>query len=111
MVATAPELLLKCDFFLKKRMKELFAYVLELMLTLAKMQSNSTLMWKKLEIWGWSILKIIQAFHIVHLVLYIRCSGPVVGSLTATYWFYSDTRLLGQNTQYTELCIQYEKLE
>ena len=33
----------KVRFFLKKRMKELFAYVLEVMLTLAKMQNNSTL--------------------------------------------------------------------
>ena len=34
-VATVPELCRKCDFFLKKRMKEIFAYVLEFMLTLA----------------------------------------------------------------------------
>ena len=33
-----------CFFFLKKRMKEFFAYVLEFMLTLAKMQNNSALM-------------------------------------------------------------------
>ena len=31
----------------------------------AKMQDNSNLMWKKFEIWGWSILKAIQAFHTV----------------------------------------------
>ena len=29
-------------FFLKRRMKEFFAYVLEFMLTLAKMQNDST---------------------------------------------------------------------
>ena len=53
-----------------------------------------------------------QHFHnTVRIVLYIGCSGPVVGSLTATYYFYSDARLLSQNTQYTELCVQYEKLE
>ena len=34
----------KMCFFLKKRMKEFFAYVLEFILTLAKMQNNSTLM-------------------------------------------------------------------
>ena len=81
--------------------------------TLAKMQDNSNLMWKMFEIWGWSILKVIQAFHTVRLVLYIGYSGPVVGSLTDSYWFYFnlDTRLLGQSTWYTELCIQYEKLE
>ena len=35
--------------FLKKRMQELFAYVLEVILTLAKMQNNSTLMRKKVR--------------------------------------------------------------
>ena len=34
--ATAPELCQKCDFFLRKRMKEIVAYVLKFMLTLAK---------------------------------------------------------------------------
>ena len=101
----------KCDIFLKKIMKEIFAYVLQFVLTLAKMQSNSTLMWKKFEIWGWSILKVIQAFHTVRIALYIGCSGPVVGSLTATDWFCFDTRILGQNTRYIELCVQYEELE
>ena len=39
-----PKLCQKFDFFsLKKRMKEIFAYVLEFMLTLAKVQINSTL--------------------------------------------------------------------
>ena len=37
MVATAPKLCRKCDFFLEKRLKESFAYVLEIMLTIAKM--------------------------------------------------------------------------
>ena len=43
-VTTVPELCEKCDFFLEKRLKKFFAYVLEFMLTLAKMQNNSTLM-------------------------------------------------------------------
>ena len=37
----------------------MFAYVLEFMLTLAKMQNNSILMWKQFEIWGWSISQVI----------------------------------------------------
>ena len=39
-VDTAPG----CFFLLKNRMKGIFVYVLEFMLTLAKMQNNSTLM-------------------------------------------------------------------
>ena len=35
----------------------------------------------------------------VGIVLYIWFSGPVVGSLTATYWFYLDTRLLDKTTR------------
>ena len=35
-VATAPELCQKCDFYLKKTMKEISANVLEVMLTSAK---------------------------------------------------------------------------
>ena len=57
----------KSDFFLKKRMKESFAYGLEFMLTLAKMQNNSTLKWTKFDICDWSFLKLIQAFHTVHI--------------------------------------------
>ena len=37
-------------FFLKKRMKETFAYVLEFMLTLDKMENTSPLMCTKFEI-------------------------------------------------------------
>ena len=85
-------------------MEEIFAYVLEFILTFAKMQNNSTLKWKKFEIWGWSILKVIQAFHTVRIVLYIGCSGTVGGSLTTKYWFFSDSKLLGQNTWYTSFC-------
>ena len=66
-------------------MKGIFAYVLEFMLTLDKMQNITTLMCKKLEIRGQSILKVLQAFHTVRIVLYIGCSGPVIGSSTATY--------------------------
>ena len=41
----------KCDFFfLIKRMKETFAYVLEFMLTFDKMQNTNTLMSTKFEI-------------------------------------------------------------
>ena len=43
-VATVPELCQKCDFFLEKRLKKFFVYVMEFMLTLAKMQNYSTLM-------------------------------------------------------------------
>ena len=50
-------------------MKEMFAYVWNFMVTLAKMQNNSNSMWKKFEIWGWRILKVIQAFHTVRIVL------------------------------------------
>ena len=37
----------KCYFFLKKKMKEMFAYVLEFMLTFDKMQNTSPLMCTK----------------------------------------------------------------
>ena len=49
-VATAPALCQKCDFFPKKGMKEIFACVLEFMLTLDKMQNTSPLMCAKFEI-------------------------------------------------------------
>ena len=58
-------------------MKCIFVYVLEFMLTLDKMQNISTLMCKSSKSEG--ILKAIQAFHAVHIVLYIRYSGPVIG--------------------------------
>ena len=79
-------------------MEEIFAYVLEFMLTFDKMKKPSPLMFTKFEIWGWSILKVIQALHTIRIVLYIGSSDPVVGSLTATFWSYLDTRLLNQNT-------------
>ena len=63
--------------FLKKR-KDIFAYVLEFMLTFDKMQNANPLICTKFEILGQSILEVIQAFHIVRIVLYIGCSGPVV---------------------------------
>ena len=62
-------------------MKEIFAYVLEFMLTLAEMLNNSKITVKK----GSNILKVIQAFHTVCIDLYMGYSGPVVRSLTATY--------------------------
>ena len=51
-VATAPELwsvMSKMWIFLEKWVKEISANVLEFMLTFAKMQDDSTLMWKKLR--------------------------------------------------------------
>ena len=68
-------------------MKGISVYVLEFMFTLAKMQKNSTFMWKKFEIWAWSILKVIQAFHTVRILLYIRRFGPVIGSLIGILYF------------------------
>ena len=50
-VATVPELCKNVIFFLKTRLKEIFAYVLEFMLTFYKMQnSGSPLMCTKFEI-------------------------------------------------------------
>ena len=43
-VDAAPELCQKGDFSPEKSMKGIFAYVLELMFTLDKIQNNSTLM-------------------------------------------------------------------
>ena len=59
-------------------MKEFFSYVPEFMLTFVKMQNTSPLMCTDFEIRGQSILKVIQAFHTVRIVLYIGYSGPVV---------------------------------
>ena len=49
-VAIAPEFCQKCDLFLTKRMKEIFAYVLEFMLTFNKVQNVSPLMCTMFEI-------------------------------------------------------------
>ena len=38
------------------------------------------------EIWGQSILEVIQAFHTVRIVVYILCSGPVVECLKISIW-------------------------
>ena len=48
-----------------------------------RMQNTSPLLWKKFDIWDQNIFEVIQALHIVRIVLYIGCSGPVVGSLSA----------------------------
>ena len=48
--ATAPELCIKRDFFPEKRMREIFAYVLEFMLAFDKMQNTNPLMCTKFEI-------------------------------------------------------------
>ena len=74
------------------------------------MQNYSTSMWTKFEIRGWIILKFLQAFHIVHIVLILGVLAQWSGQRLHTYWFYLDPRLLGQNTQYTELCVQFSSL-
>ena len=92
-------------------MKEILAYVLEFMLMFDKMQDINPLICTKFEIGGQSILEVIQAFHTVRIVLYIGCSGPVVECLNKINMKQPTTQPLGQNTRYTGLCIQYEKLE
>ena len=47
------------DFFPEKRMKGIFAYVLEFMLTFDKMQNTNPLMCIKFEILGQGILEVI----------------------------------------------------
>ena len=66
-----------------------------------RQQNTSPLMCTKFEIWRQSILKVIQAFHTVRIVLYIRCSGPVVECLNKINMLLSTTQPLGQNTRYT----------
>ena len=90
-------------------MKEIFAYVLEFMLTYNKMQNTNPLMCTKFEIWGF--LQVIQTFHTIRIVLYIGCSGPVVECLNKINMNQSTTRPLGKNTPYTELRVHYDKLE
>ena len=62
-----------------------FVYGLEFMLTLDKMQNTNPLMHTKFEIFGQSILKVIQAFYTVRIILYIGCSGPIVEDLNELY--------------------------
>ena len=81
------------------------------MLNFDIMQNNIALKWRKFKIWGLGILKVIQAFNTVRIVLYIVWSGPVVEGINKINMLQSTTRPLGQNTQYTELCVQYLKLE
>ena len=75
------------------------------------MQNTNPLICTKFEIRGQSILEVFQASHTVRIVLYIGCSGPVVEYLNKINMIQSTTRSLGQNTQYTELCVQYENFE
>ena len=96
---------------IKKMTKENFAYILEFMLTFEKMQNTNPLMCTKFEIWRQGILEVIQALHTVRIVLYIGCFGPGVECLNKINMKQSTTRPLGQDTWYTELCLQYEKLE
>ena len=66
-------------------MKYVFSNVLGFMLPLAKIPNSSTLMGKKnSKSEAGALLKVIQAFHIVCIALYIGCSGPMVESLAAT---------------------------
>ena len=65
----------------EKRMKGIFDYVLQFMLTLVKMQQYFNV--KKIKIWR--NLQVIQAFHTVSIVVYNGCSDPDIRSLTATY--------------------------
>ena len=81
----------KCDFLLKKDNERFFSHVLEFILTFDKMQNTSPLMCSKFEICGKSILKVIQAFHTVRIVLYIGCSGPVVECLNKINMLQSTT--------------------
>ena len=89
----------------------MFAYILKFMLTFHKMQNTNLVMFTKFEIWGQSILEVIQAFHTVRIVLYTGFSGPVVECLNKIIMKPSTSRPLGQNIRFTELCVQYEKLE
>ena len=62
------------------------------------------------------MLKVFQAFHTlrIRIVLYIVCSGQIMGPLTAYILILLYPELMGQNTRYTELCaqyVQYVKLE
>ena len=66
-----------------ERMKGIYVYVLEFMLTLDKVQITSHFLYARIETWGQSILKVIQAFHTVSIALYIGCSCPVVEDMYA----------------------------
>ena len=83
-------------------MNEIFANVLEFMLTFVKMQNTNPSMCTKFEIRWQSILEVIQVFHTVRIVLYNGCSGPVVECLNKINMKQSTTRPLGQNTRYSE---------
>ena len=49
----------------------------------------------------------------VHLLskCFVGCSGPVVECLNKINILQSTTQALCQNIRYTELCVQYEKIE
>ena len=110
-VATAPDVCQKCDFFLKRGWTKCLLMFWNVCHTFDKFQNTNPLMCTKFDIWGQSILEGIQAFHTVRIDLYIGCSGPVVECWNRINMNQSTTRPLGQNTQYTELCVQYEKLK
>ena len=76
-------------------------FTLENHCTLSNKRSHRVVI-SKFEIWGQSILEVIQAFHTVRIVLHIRCSGPVVKCLNKINMNQSTTWPLGQNTRNTE---------
>ena len=92
-------------------MKEIFAYVLEFMLTFDKMQNTNPLKCTKFANLRTEHMEVIQVFHTVRIVLYIGCSGPVDECLNKINMKQPTTQPLGQGSRYTELCVQYEKLE
>ena len=70
----------KMGFFSWKEDERHFCLCLELMLTLDKMQNASPLMCTKFEIWGQSILTVIQAFRTIYMYnsvyqVFWLCSG------------------------------------
>ena len=55
-----------------------------------------------------SILKAIQAFHTVCMVLYIEGSDPVMGASNLTYCLYLDPRLLVHYPRLLKFCVQLQ---
>ena len=88
-----------CVFFPKKEDERIFVYLLACMLTFDKIQKASPSMCTKFEFRGQSILKVIQFFHTVRIVLHIGCSGPVVRNLNKINMLKSMTLSLGHNTK------------
>ena len=81
-------------------MKEFFSYVLEFMITFDKMQNTIPLMCTNFEIREQNILKVIQSFHTICIILYIGCSDPVVECLNKINLLQSTTRQLQKNKMF-----------